>query len=296
MPSYLAGKAAAARQVRTHTRIGRDTTGMCRLTVRRHLVFSPRVMQQAINLVANLLLGGRFAFDVNVTTEHGRLLRNLAERADNLAVSTRFLALSRAAVASSLILVERLVGEGTRLDRLLIRVSGRISGSAHLVFVEATRLYGLLHVLRSRRCGRQRERRVVAFGNADDVEDDLRVRRHMREERAAERTPCGQCLLDKEKEASVRSNELAEVDLLLPVRHLLLQQLEALLDERLAEEGKPKTKAGEHSPIASGHDGKDDGERKEDLRRESFARVVRRVRLRRRDGAVQQQRVSSGAE
>lgn len=165
---------------------------MCRLTVRRHLVFSPRVMQQAINLVANLLLGGRFAFDVNITTEHGRLLRNLAERADNLAVSTRFLALSRAAVASSLVLVERLVGERTRLDRVLVRVSGRVPGRTHLVFVEAARLHRLFHVLRSWRRGRERERRVVALGDADDVEDDLRVRRHMREECAAGRRPSNQ--------------------------------------------------------------------------------------------------------
>jgi len=89
-----------------------------------------------------------------------------------------------------------------------------------------------------------------------------------------------------EKEGKEEEDALAKVDTVLPVGHLLLEECKAAHDEGLTEERKAESERRRHRPDLGRHDGKDDGDRDEDLGRELLARVVDRVGLVRGDGAA----------
>lgn len=259
-----------------------------RRTGGRHVVLGPRLVQQPVDLVPDLLLRRRLALDVHVAAEDRSLLGDLLERADNLVLRLVRSLVDRGPAAARVARVALLVGERAGLDRVLLAVLGAVPIAAHLVRVEPAGLDGLLHVLGGRRGGRERERRVGAFGDADDVENELRVGRDAGEEGAV----CGVYpepsarSLPRKEEAKQSRDALAKVDLFLPVGHLFLEQVERAEEERLSEEGDPKAERGGHRPHLGGDDGKDERDRGEDLVRELFARLVRRVRLGRGEGTA----------
>lgn len=192
VPFHFAGKATG-----TFHRVSKQAASIVLserkkrvLTVRSVIVLGPRLVEDSVDLVSDLVhiahivnrgesrrehgqeahfLSRSVSFDLNVRTERRSLLGDSFERRDDLFLARvhNFVFRRRRIV---LVVVVRFPGELTRFDAMRPFVF-----AVRAVSVDPVRCDGSLHVRCGRGRWRERERSERSFGDSDDVKNELGV-------------------------------------------------------------------------------------------------------------------------